>query len=192
MNARSIGLLLTLPALALSSACWADTGLPMLVLVWPSYILALIPVIVIEAYVGVRKLGLSWRVALRICTVGNLWSTLLGVPMVWLLLLGVEMPVGVAAYSLKADAGWQYLLFPFPIAWVGGESVWIVYAAFVLLAFPFCAASIWIERKVALRYLPDLPAERVRSWVRDANIWSYVLLVAVAIAYPIAFGNDAT
>ena len=75
------------------------------------------------------------------------------------------------------------------IAWVGGDDVWVVYLAFCLLAIPFCVASIWIERKVAVRRLPDLPVERVRQWVRDANIWSYVLLVAVAVLYPLSIAN---
>jgi len=164
----------------------------MLVLAWPAYILALIPVIALEAYVGVRTLRLDWSRALRISTIGNLWSTLLGIPIVWLVLLAIEMIVGLTASALNASTAWEYVLFPFMIAWVGGDNVWTVYFAFVLLAVPFCIVSIWIERKVALRYVPELPVEKVRGWVRDANIWSYVLLVAIAGIYPVALGNRAT
>ena len=96
--------------------------------------------------------------------------------------------MGGSAPLLNLSNRWELCacLF-FMIAWVGGDDVWMVYFAFVLLAVPFCV--IWIERKVALRRLPEIPAGAVREWVRDANIWSYVLLVAAAIAYPLAISG---
>jgi hypothetical protein len=192
MRTRKPAALLATVLFIISENVRADVGLPMLILVWPAYILAFVPVVGVEAFVGVRRLGLGWRVALATCAVGNLWSTLLGVPIVWLALLALEFLVASLANALPLSSAWEYVLFPFMIAWIGGESVWMLYLAFVLLAFPFCVASIWIERKVALRRLPELPAQAVREWVRDANIWSYVLLVAVALIYPVAVAQHAT
>jgi hypothetical protein len=164
----------------------ADVGIPMLVLAWPAYIVALIPVVIIEAFVGVRRIGLAWPAALRTATIANLWSTFLGIPIVWVLLLALEFLVGGVASLLNLSNRWEYVLFPFMIAWVGGEDVWTIYFAFVLLAIPFCLASIWIERKVALRTLTEAPVADVRAWVRDANIWSYTFLVVAAAAYPLS------
>jgi hypothetical protein len=186
-----VAVLFGILAAALSQASQADVGIPMLVVAWPIYVLALLPVIAVEAYVGVRKLALPWRRALRVSAIGNVWSTILGIPIVWLALLAVEMAVGAVANFAKLSTAWEYVLFPFMIAWIGGENVWMLYLAFVLLAIPFCLTSIWIERKVALRYLSDLPVESVRAWVRDANVWSYALLVVLAAAYPFVVSRAA-
>jgi hypothetical protein len=184
--------LLAALALIASADAKANVGIPMLVLALPAYVVALVPVVLIEALLGVHRLGLSWSKALGTTAVGNLWSTFLGIPIVWILLLGLEFVVGGSASLLDLGNRWDYVLFPFMIAWVGGDDVWTVYFAFVLLAIPFCIASNWIEQKVALRRLPKIPAAAVREWVRDANIWSYVLLVAVAIAYPLSISAHAT
>src|SRR3981081_791710 len=76
---------------------WANTGIPMLVLAWPALWIALVPVILFEALVGNRGFGVSWPQALKVSSIGNLWSTLAGVPVVWLSLFAVEMVVGLSA-----------------------------------------------------------------------------------------------
>jgi hypothetical protein len=158
----------------------------MLVLAWPALWIALVPVILFEALVGNRGFGVSWPQALKVSSIGNLWSTLAGVPVVWLSLFAVEMVVGLSANRLGADRTWNYVLFPFMIAWIAPtENPWIVYLAFALLSIPFCWASIWIERKVARRYLPDMPAEQIHRWMTRANVWSYILIVACAAAFPV-------
>ena len=162
----------------------------MLVLAWPAFWIALAPVIFFEAFLGHRGFGISWPQALKVASIGNLWSTFAGVPVVWIALLAVEMIVGLSASGLGADRSWNYILFPFMIAWLGPtENPWIAYLAFALLAIPFCWASIWIEAKVARKYLPELAPERVRSWMVRANVWSYILIVACSVAFPILISH---
>jgi hypothetical protein len=169
-----------------ATSAWANMGIPMLVLAWPALWLALVPVILFEAFLGRKRFGVSWPDALKVSSIGNLWSTFAGVPIVWAALLAVEMAVGLSANALGADPTWNYILFPFMIAWIGPtENPWIVYLAFVLLAIPFCWASIWIERKVARKYLPNVPVEHIHSWMLYANVWSYALIVACTVVYPV-------
>ena len=174
-------------AMLLAHDAVANVGIPMLVLAWPALWIALAPVVVFEAFLGTRRLKLQWRPALKVSLIANLWSTLAGVPAAWVGLLALEMLVGYTASALGADRSWNYILFPFMIAWIGPtENAWIVYLAFVLLAIPFCWVSIWIEGGVAVKRLRDHPPKEVRSWVLHANVWSYILLVACSIAFPLS------
>jgi hypothetical protein len=171
--------------LLVTSAAWANVGIPMLILAWPAYVLGLVPVIAIESFIGTRTIGLSWGKAIEVTTIGNLWSTFIGIPVVWAGMLAVEFVVGVSFMKVEQNDILQWILFPFTVAWIATKNIWTVYLAFIILAIPFCIASIWIESKVAVRKLPDRSPDDVRRWVRRANIWSYGLLVACAIAFPI-------
>ena len=83
---------------------------PMLVVLWPGSWLVLLPVIVVEALVARRLLHLEFRESLKLSAVANLWSTLVGIPMTWcvLLLLGlIAKPLEIFAEGLGADQlGW--------------------------------------------------------------------------------------
>jgi hypothetical protein len=163
----------------------ANAGVPMLMLAWPAYILALLPIIAVESHFGAKHLNVAWRDLLPAVAVANLWSTFVGIPLAWAAMFIVEMIVGIGSSSLNIPDSAQKWLFPFYAAWVTAESPWQVYAAFVVLAVPFCAISIWIERRIIARKLPQHPVAATRSWVMRANIWTYVLMVLVSVTFPI-------
>jgi hypothetical protein len=164
-------------------------GVPMLALAWPAHWLALVPVIALEAAIGVRAAGIPIKQAVKVATFGNLWSTFIGVPVVWALLFGVEMVFGLALSQIDPSGGDHWFLFPIFAAWLGpSANVWTVYAAFVILAVPFCIGSIWIETRVGMQMCPSRPAAAIRAWIQRANIWSYVLLSTIAVAFPL-FGE---
>ncbi len=168
----------------------ANAGVPMLMLAWPLYAFGLIPIVVLESFIGVRELGLSWSRAFSITTIGNLWSTFVGIPLTWLGMLAVEAVVGLSLGSLEVSGKVEMLFFPFLVAWVPGfDNIWMYYAAFVILSIPFCIVSIWVERKVALRRLPELRAEAVRSWIMRANVLSYGAMVAFTAILAAPKGN---
>jgi hypothetical protein len=172
-------------SLAFPMSAWANAGVPMLMLAWPAYILGLIPIVFLEAFIGTKDLHLSWAEALSVTAVGNLWSTFLGIPLTWVAMFAIEAIVGVTLGTFHVSENVQMLLFPFLVAWVPGfENIWLFYAAFVILSIPFCIASIWIERKVALRKLPSRPPQAIRDWIKHANIWSYGIIIAVTAIFP--------
>jgi hypothetical protein len=173
-----------------ASPALANAGTPMLALAWPAYWIALLPMIAVQAMVLRRLLEIDWPRALKVSTFGNLWSTFLGVPIVWFMLLAVELLAGVVMGALHASRTWDYILFPLMAAWLGPtQNAWVVYAAFAVLAIPFCAVAILIEGRVASVVLAGLPAHRVRAAIWRATMWSYVLVVACALVYPLLLGS---
>ena len=177
-------------ALSLPSLALANAGLPMLALAWPLHWIALLPVTLLEGELAHRRLEVQRLRGMKVSLVGNLISTLIGVPLAWAAMLAVEAIVGYGVFSFVDDPSisrtMHYVLFPFMVAWLGPtNNVWIVYLAFVILAVPFCIASIFIEGKVAKRMLPSVPAASVKAWVKLANVVSYVLLVVFSALFPL-------
>jgi len=60
---------------------------PMILVEWPAVILALVPVVLIEAAVYHRRLGITYGKALYPAGVANLASTFIGYPLAWILRL---------------------------------------------------------------------------------------------------------
>src|SRR5580698_6792977 len=69
----------------------ADAGVPMLFVTWPGMLVALIPVIVIEAWIMKRRLKLAVGEALRLTGIANAASAIVGIPLAWLALAGLEL-----------------------------------------------------------------------------------------------------
>lgn len=180
-----------LPLVALSLPCLAhaDAGVPMLALAWPVQWLALIPIVLLECEISRRQLQFSFRRMFWPIAKANLISTLVGVPVAWLVMLLPLMVVGLGYSMLPAGtnipSSVELLVFPFTAAWVGGSSPWEVYVALVILTVPFCAISIFLEEGVLRKSFPDQDHSVIRSVTVRANVWSYVLLSAFALAFPL-------
>lgn len=177
-------------ALPLPVAAWANAGVPMLALAWPLQWLALAPIIVIEALVLAKFLGASLRLVVWPVAKANLISTLVGVPVAWAAMLLLEFLIAggivrALPTAITEAPSFQYVLLPFAAAWVGGSSPWEVYAAFVVLAVPFCLVSVYIERRYLSAGFPGELASQVREAVRVGNVLTYGLLVAVALFFPL-------
>jgi len=171
------------------SVCRADAGAPMILLVWPGFWILLFPIIAVEAAVARRIFKVPWRKAFHISADANLTSTLIGIPLTWLVMFALEMLVGTGLWFGSRSLGsgeppaWAgYAMLPLSAAWVSGEEAWAVPAAAAWLSVFFFLASVWIERWILTRR-HSLPAEEVRRWSWQANILSYsvieVLLLAV-------------
>jgi hypothetical protein len=182
-----VGFLLAIFLLLFPVVAFANAGIPMLALVWPAHWMALVPVIVFEAAMARRIIGLEWKQGIKASAIANLVSTFLGIPITWLLLLLLEMAVAFFANYLGISGDLSaVLVFPFMAPWLPPtENVWHLYAAFVILAVPFCLVSIYIEARVAKRVLAmeDLPI--LYKWARRSNALSYMALVALSALYPL-------
>jgi hypothetical protein len=74
----------------------------MLFVTWPSMVVALVPVIVIEIWIISRKLKVTGTSIAGPTIKGNIVSTVVGIPLTWLALLAVEiMGTGGAALGLN-------------------------------------------------------------------------------------------
>lgn len=164
-----------------------DMGLPMIFPAMYLMIIALGPIIFIEAF-AIRSLKLSLERTVLSVTVANFASTIIGIPVSWMLLFGLQQ----AAYSLGRPAPgsfWDiFLAVTVQSPWVhprGPEYDWIVYCAGLFLLIPFFFASWILENWVIVKFVkPTLPGRvapgallvKIKRAVRNANLCSYGLL----------------
>ncbi len=156
-----------------------NVGLPMLAVAWPAYWIALLPVVAIEALIARRLLGLPTLEAFALSGKANVVSTLIGIPIAWVALVALEMVMGfaVSPFELDAPIG-TVVLFPFMSAWIfPTEDIRLVYIAFVILAVPFCVTSIFVERAVARRHLPEVDPQLLGRWARTSNVLTYFAII---------------
>jgi len=178
----------------------ADAGVPMLLVTWPGMLLALIPIVVIEAWIMRPRLELTSGKALKIAAIANLVSTVVGIPLAWLVLVGLELLSthgGSASFGLSTV--WQRILSvtvqaPWLIPYES-DLYWMVPAATLALLPANFLASWGIEYAV-IRMLLRIPAssifetERmsspgrpVRNAVFLANLGSYMILAVLALLW---------
>src|SRR5262245_19697231 len=104
----------------------ANAGLPILFLAAPYMAALFIPVVLIEAWWYWRSLRVPWSKAWHASLDANVWSTLRGIPLAWL--LGVFVSVasdqalrssGLHYYDLVQESKWLALLY------LAGVSAWL-------------------------------------------------------------------
>ena len=178
----------------------ADVGLPMIIIEWPLMLLALGPVIVLEALLIRRWVPLSHVDAFKGITKANVLSTLAGVPLAWLIMLAAEfavvLPVGFAAdkwhWNLDAPV-FKVVGLIVSSEWIGPEGndlKWIIPSATAVLLVPCFFLSVWIESKVCIRTWKALDSEVVRRGVYRSNLASYAALFILACCW--VFGRLVT
>ena len=167
---------------------FADAGVPMIFFTLPAMLVLLIPIIVIEGFLCKKWLGLTTWEAMKSNAVSNLVSTVIGVPLAWALMFGVEMAsMGIVDWKYP-NQDWHspianVIFFLLSSAWIGppGErTLWIVPAATLVLLVPFFLASYGIEYLVVGHMVgtpeggpPNVAYPRVRMAVRNANLITY-------------------
>jgi hypothetical protein len=174
----------------------ADAGVPMLFFTLPVMLMLLIPIILLEGFLCKKWLDLTTWEAMKSNAVSNLASTIIGVPVAWAVMLGLEFgAMGLAEKSHAIDnwhsplANLIFLLLG--SAWIGPpeKDGWLVPAATLVLLIPFFFASYGMEYLV-IKFMvgmpeggpPNLAYPRVRIAVRNANLISYgAMFVATAV-----------
>ncbi|MGD2118508.1 MAG: hypothetical protein PVG66_09125 [Chromatiales bacterium] len=180
--------------LCVPSVASANAGVPMIFLAMPVLGFSIIPIIIIEAIFLSKKLELASPSAFKTTTISNLVSTIVGIPLTWLLLVLIQMLAGGGgAYGLDTTLG-KVLSVTLQAGWLipyESDLHWMIPVAGLVLLVPFFFASWWSEYFVTKKMLKDHSAQRVKIAVRNANIITYVLLAF----WPIGFwvlNNAAT
>lgn len=136
----------------------ANMGVPMLALVGPVMLIGLVPVILVEGlWLKYRFALLGWD-AVRHSAVANLFSTLVGIPLTWVVLVLVQALSGGDSYQ---GPGWLAITWQAP--WLlpnERELGWMIPAAALVLCVPFFLASVAIEGTVLKRRLLRPPERR--------------------------------
>lgn len=164
----------------------ANTGLPMIAVIWPVSWMLIIPIILAEWGVAHRILMVPAKQSLLVVLYGNLASTFLAVPLVW----GIVLVLGMKAPNMTPDSFWGVINnVVLHSAWLlpwNGAANWMVPAAAFTLCIPFFLASVWIEGGVARLMLHSTyPDARCRRWAWSANAVTYGALMACLFALAI-------
>ena len=156
----------------------ADIGVPLIALFLPPMWLSLIPVILLEAFLLGRLLSLRMSSTLLPSSVGNIATTIIGVPFTWLFLAIFEGvccdtaqgldSFGAKVYAVTIQAPW---LIPYET-----DLNWMIPAALMVMAIPCYVVSVAIEGKINRKFFHELDSRNVwrATWISNAG--SYIML----------------
>lgn len=148
----------------------ANAAVPGPFLTYPAAWLMFVPVVGIELLIARAILGRPLREVQAAVWLGNLTSSLIGIPLSFLLFLALHMVLD-----------WQMLAMPFVV--VEGSPLWIVLLGWLVPCFPL---SVWIEQKIARR-MWRCDASRARRWAWLANSASYGFLLITGLILAFVF-----
>jgi len=177
-----IGLALTCGTVAVARPVYANAGVPMLVLLWPVFVVSLIPVVFLESYVVQRMLAIRFRKAIGPIAVANLVSTLVGIPMTWGVALAIQIASGSDGFVDLSTTASKASAFVRQFAWLppyDKDLAWMIPAASVLLLLLFFATSCLIEIALVSGVLRKVAGKPARFAVLVANVVSYLLLIVM-------------
>lgn len=166
--------------------CYANVGLPMIGLTFPYMALAFIPVFLLEGIVYSKRLDLDYGTSFSASFLANLFSTLVGFPLAWLLSLAIEflvlLPVldpqtkGFTSYAFLTVLGPAWLGPP-----IGLRDYWYVAVAAFFGLIPAYFISVWMELFVVRRCFNRTDIGKVKKAVWAANFLTYGILGAVCL-----------
>jgi len=166
----------------------------MIFIEWPAVIVALLPVILIEAAVHRRQFGTAYKKALYPVGLANLASTFLGYPLAWILRLIAQFILSALfalVMQLAGDSsGASMTSLPSRLAIVLVDSAWlpgdaegalgmVPLAALIGLA-PSFFVSVYAEAWVLGRIMKGEERSKIVASSYRANLASYACLAAFA------------
>lgn len=177
-------LLMLCALLCLSCDASANAGIPMIIVIMPALVVTIIPIVIIESIYLSKKLILHFRKSVKTTIISNFVSSVVGIPLTWLLLLAIQMLAGGGRafgldslfhkiLSVTLQAPW---LIPYET-----EPSWMAPIASLFLLIPFFFVSWWSECVVVKRLLKDAAKENIKIAIRNANIITYSLLAIFPI-----------
>jgi hypothetical protein len=140
------------PALANSGVGFFMVGLPVV-------LLALVPVIPLEALVLAKILGVPYRRALSLSWRANVRSTL------WGFVLGIGLDLALLAPTGSSGMPWTK-------------------AAATVALVPMFFFSWWIEHRAVARLATEFPRSRIATATGAANLLSYAAMIAFVWSTP--------
>jgi hypothetical protein len=162
----------------------ADVGLPMIFVTFPLMLVALVPVILVEVWVAKPKLQGTFGKPAWAIGVANVVSTIVGVPIAWAVMFGMELLAG-RLNLLGNGKGLTATEVILGSAWTGPPGNghdWIIPAAAMILLIPTFALSWYLEALIVEKMVePQWPV--VRNAMLKANLASYAVLFLSGFAW---------
>jgi hypothetical protein len=173
--------------LCLPAVAYADAGVPMIYLSFPAMIIALLPVIFIETSVFKRIVPVTYKKSFVSNGVANAISTIVGFPIAWGLLFGLEL------LTTGGSCGPGFDSIPNSIITVIVEAAWLcphedhlywlVPTAFIISLIMAFFISLTIEYFVNKKFHKEHDKKFIRKAVIIANLASYCLLVLAGLGF---------
>jgi hypothetical protein len=151
-----------------------DSFIPTLGLLWPAAWLVLIPVILVEALVAERVLGMGYGAACRAVGAANLRSTLIGIPVTGLLMAAVQVWTLIAIHPATQSPFGGFAVTTLVLTEYAEE--WMIPASAIFYSVPFLFMSVYVERRSMETHFSDEARSKVRRWAWQANALSYGLI----------------
>lgn len=181
--------------LLVAQACFANAGVPMIVLIMPAFGFVIIPIILIESFIFKKKCDVNWKTTFKSVTISNIVSTIVGIPVTWCGLVLVQMLLGgggakglatipTVLYAVTVQAAW---LIPYE-----GYLHWMVPSATAFLMIPFFAISWWSEYFVYRKIHKDICFKQLKYIALWTNLTTYLLLELASIAWLVYALNTGT
>lgn len=164
--------------------CYADAGLPMIIYAYPFMILGLIPIILIESISMKNMLQIDLKKSIIICSSSNIFSTLLGVPLAWMLLVFLQIITGGDGNIITGTFLDKVIEVTWQAPWLLPDEEnfhWMVPCAMLFLLIPFFFVSWWSEYQISKILIKYIDRKKIRTAVLYSNIYSYIFLGMVII-----------
>ncbi len=143
----------------------------------------LLLIIPLEAYLAKRILSLNTARSFKLSVIANAGSTLLGVPLTWVVLAGVEIGLTLVPNINRTlfQGGFLTMLITSPWLYpIEGALYWMIPAAAIVLLIPFFFASVWSEYLTGKMFFRDLDKLQLKRWAWRANYTSYALMLVIS------------
>lgn len=150
----------------------ANAGLPMIFAITPIMVCALVPIVIVEALIYAKALGVTVTSAIASSTRANLITTLVGVPMTWGILLIIQMQTSSLA-NYKLDNLLDItLMITLQSVWVTDtpNNQWFMPASALFLLVIFCITSWKIEYWIIKKYYTNIATHKINKSCLKANL----------------------
>jgi len=177
---------------AMEGVASANAGLPMIALLYPGMMVAFLPVVFLESFLIHAGQSLGLKKIIKAVLLSNFVSTVVGYPLVWLLMMGVQMLVGGGkAHGLESFGGKLYAVTVQAPWLIPYESsfYWMIPVASLVGLVPAFFTSVGIEGVMhQTSFKKDLDSQTIWKLTWRVNKVSYSFLgtlILIGLGYNI-------
>ena len=164
----------------------ANTGVPMIFWQVRAMLIVLPLVIAIEMLIAGYRFQIPFRSNVKGVSLSNLASTLIGVPLAWLTMLGLNIATtrtGAMGLDTPFNVFQAVVLQSSWLVPYREHLPWMIPTATLVLLIPYFFASVYSER-LALRLIwKDHSQETIKSFTWTANLITYMCFFAYTTAW---------